>query len=150
MIARDLYTGRIFVLSSIIGSGAVDSVNGKTGVVSLDSDDVPEGVSNLYFPGFTDLLTDYGFTDSSSNWNTAYGWGNHASAGYLTNLSALDTDDLTEGAINKYFPGFSNLLTDYAFDDNSTDWDTAYGWGNHASAGYELQSNKELLMGMPH
>lgn len=23
-------------------------------------------------------------TDNSSNWNTAYGWGNHASAGYLT------------------------------------------------------------------
>lgn len=23
-------------------------------------------------------------TDSSANWNTAYGWGNHASAGYLT------------------------------------------------------------------
>ena len=26
------------------------------------------------------------FTDSSANWNTAYGWGNHASAGYLTTL----------------------------------------------------------------
>lgn len=26
-------------------------------------------------------------TDNSSNWNTAYGWGNHASAGYLTSSS---------------------------------------------------------------
>ena len=26
-------------------------------------------------------------TDNSSNWNTAYGWGNHASAGYLTSIS---------------------------------------------------------------
>jgi len=32
-----------------ITSGAVDSVNGQTGVVSLDSDDVSEGSSNLYY-----------------------------------------------------------------------------------------------------
>ena len=37
-------------------------------------------------------------TDNSSNWNTAYGWGNHASAGYLTTAAAaaayqpLDSD----------------------------------------------------------
>jgi hypothetical protein len=29
-------------------------------------------------------------TDNSSNWDTAYGWGNHASAGYLTS-SSIDT-----------------------------------------------------------
>ena len=29
--------------------GAVDSVNGQTGVVVLDTDDIAEGVSNLYF-----------------------------------------------------------------------------------------------------
>ena len=31
------------------------------------------------------------FTDNSANWNTAYGWGNHASAGYLTTASAATT-----------------------------------------------------------
>lgn len=31
------------------GGGAVDSVNGQTGVVVLDTDDVAEGVSNLYY-----------------------------------------------------------------------------------------------------
>ena len=31
------------------GTGAVDSVNGQTGVVVLDTDDIAEGVSNLYF-----------------------------------------------------------------------------------------------------
>ena len=30
------------------GGGAVDSVNGQTGVVSLDTDDIPEGSTNLY------------------------------------------------------------------------------------------------------
>ncbi len=32
-----------------IPSGAVDSVNGQTGVVVLDSDDISEGATNLYF-----------------------------------------------------------------------------------------------------
>lgn len=31
------------------GGGAVDSINGQTGVVVLDTDDVAEGVSNLYY-----------------------------------------------------------------------------------------------------
>jgi hypothetical protein len=32
-----------------VGGGAVDSVNGETGVVVLDTDDIDEGGSNLYF-----------------------------------------------------------------------------------------------------
>tara|TARA_B100000575_G_scaffold160013_1_gene127853 strand:- start:6488 stop:9373 length:2886 start_codon:yes stop_codon:yes gene_type:complete len=51
---------------------------------------------------------------NSGNWDTAYGWGNHASAGYLTSLG--DAAGVTTAKI--------------------TNWDTAYGWGNHASAGY--------------
>lgn len=34
------------------------------------------------------------------------------------------------------FPGFTDLFTDYGFDDNSIDWDAAFSWGNHAFAGY--------------
>jgi hypothetical protein len=30
-------------------------------------------------------------TDNSANWNTAFGWGNHASGGYLTTASAAST-----------------------------------------------------------
>lgn len=42
-------------------------------------------------------------TDNSSNWNTAFGWGNHASAGYaasIGNLSPLFTAALGSGAIS--------------------------------------------------
>jgi len=41
--------GTIAFLSDISGGGAVDSVNGQTGVVVLDSDDINEGATNLYF-----------------------------------------------------------------------------------------------------
>lgn len=149
-----------------------------TNLDSFDTDDLTEGVSNLYFPGFTDLETDYSFTDNSTNWDTAYSWGNHADEGYLTNLdgetdpvysadpaagitashitnwdtafgwgdhavegyitdlTSFNTDDLSEGDSNKYFPGFTDLLTDYGFTDNSTNWDTAYGWGDHSTQNY--------------
>ena len=40
--------GTIAFLDDITG-GAVDSVNGQTGVVVLDSDDISEGATNLYF-----------------------------------------------------------------------------------------------------
>ena len=47
----------------------------------------------------------YTTTNNAANWNTAYGWGNHATAGYAANT-------------------------------NVSNWDTAYSWGNHATAGY--------------
>lgn len=34
--------------------------------------------SLISFPGFDNLLNDYGFTDNSTNWNTAFGWGDHS------------------------------------------------------------------------
>ena len=49
-----------------------------------------------------------------SNYDTAFGWGDHASAGYLTSLG--DAAGVTTAKINN--------------------WDTAFGWGDHSSAGY--------------
>jgi hypothetical protein len=40
----------------------------------------------------------YSTTNNASNWNTAYGWGNHASAGYLTTSSAASTYASLTGA----------------------------------------------------
>jgi hypothetical protein len=50
-----------------------------------------------------------------TNWNTAFGWGNHAVAGYLTSVAIGDVTGFT---------------------DNSTNWNTAFSWGDHALAGY--------------
>jgi hypothetical protein len=106
-------------------------------------------------------------TTEESNWNTAYGWGNHASAGYLLSSTAASTyqpldGDLTaiaalagtsgflkKTAANTWSLDTNTYLTSYTETDpiytasswyttinNSTNWNTAYGWGNHASAGY--------------
>lgn len=72
-----------------------------------------------------------------SNWNTAYGWGNHASAGYLTSISGLshtllsDIGTLTHATIDSYLnqavkttssPTFAGLSLN---GDISIDGDTA-------------------------
>lgn len=46
-------------------------------------------------------------TDNSANWNTAYGWGNHASAGYLTTISGLNISLLNNDS--NYLTSISGL-----------------------------------------
>lgn len=57
-------------------------------------------------------------TDNSTNWDTAFGWGNHASAGYLTTISGLNisllTNDsafITASALSPYLTTASAALT---------------------------------------
>ena len=70
------WTGSAWTPSTVAGgSGAVASVNGKTGTVSLSTDDVTEGTNNLYY--------------------TTTRWDNR--------LAAKTTDNLNEGSTNKYF-----------------------------------------------
>ena len=71
---------------------------------------------------------------NSSNWDTAYGWGNHASAGYLTDV-VLDTTPQLGASLDAN--GFDiDMGTNVITDTKVGNWDTSYGWGNHASAGY--------------
>jgi len=62
-------------------------------------------------------------TTKIGNWDTAYGWGNHASAGYLTSYTETD-------------PVFSASEAASITAQNKTNWNTAYGWGDHGTAGY--------------
>ncbi len=52
-----------------------------------------------------------------SNWDTAYGWGDHGSAGYLTTESD---------------PVFGASAASGIAAGDITNWDTAYVWGDHA------------------
>jgi hypothetical protein len=58
----------------------------------------------------------YGVTSTKiSHWDTAYSWGSHAAAGYLTSFTELDP----------VFTAWLGTVT-------PANWNTAYGWGNHA------------------
>lgn len=68
-----IYSGAIWERSP--ASDGIVSVNGQTGVVVLDTDDVAEGVTNKYY----------------------------TSARFNTDFATKTTDNLTEGATNKYY-----------------------------------------------
>lgn len=126
---------------------------------------------------------------SQANWDTAYGWGDHASGGYLSDITSENLSDLSDVTITSIASGeilkwngsawVNNTLAEagigtgdgtvtsvaatvptgftisgspitssgtlaldfdigYALPPISTqtNWDTAYGWGDHAGAGY--------------
>lgn len=151
-----------------------------SGTVTSVALTVPTGLSISGSPITTSgtlaitLQTGYSIPLNSdqSNWNTAYGWGNHASAGYLTSsdigstvqgydadLSAIAALTGTSGLLKKTAANTWSLDTNtyltsftetdpiytasswYTTTNNSSNWNTAYGWGNHASAGYLVASN---------
>ena len=119
-----------------------------------------------------------------SNWNTAYGWGNHASAGYTSNVGDItavaagsglsgggtsgtvtvnvgagDGIDTTVNTVavdstvirttgNQTLGGIKTFSSEIvATGGNSRNWNTAYGWGNHASGGYSTLTSNETVSG---
>jgi hypothetical protein len=99
-------------------------------------------------------------TAKQSNWDTAYGWGDHSAAGYLTTetdpvFTASDAAGITSTDITNWdtaygwgdhsAAGYLTTETDPVFTASDaagitstdiTNWDTAYGWGDHSAAGY--------------
>jgi hypothetical protein len=88
------------VWQKVTADQAVSSVNGETGVVVLDSDDIAEGSSNLYYTSArfdADLATkDTGDLAEGSN---LY----YTQARFDSAFAAEDTDGLSEGVANLYF-----------------------------------------------
>jgi len=116
--------------------------------------------------------TAHGITGTdTTNWNTAFGWGNHATAGYLTGTK-VDSFNSRTGAVSLSSSDVTNALTftpynatnpagyitSYTETDplfatstahgitgtDTTNWNTAFGWGNHADAGY-LKSGDNII-----
>ena len=152
---------------------------------------------------FTGTITASGYNDS--NWNTAYGWGDHGAVGYLTSFTETNvflgdggnasthpgtskliySGQISAGTgvlgmptinnanafinLNKhageynsqlgfssnghiYYRNFNNtaingtqtwhkVYTENVFANNSANWNTAYGWGDHGAAGYLASSS---------
>ena len=114
-------------------------------------------------PVFTASPANNILTQNITNWNLAYGWGDHATAGYLTSIGGIgghtdvtlatlqDAQLLRYSVANARWENWTpNYLTSYTETDpvftasaaggitgtNIANWNTAYGWGDHGSAGY--------------
>lgn len=85
---------------------------------------------------------------NSTEWNEAYGWGDHTLAGYGTGGGSVTSVGMSIPV--GFLVGGSPITTSgtlaitydlgYSFglpnDIKQGQWNTAYGWGNHALAGY--------------
>lgn len=119
--------------------GSPGGGGGGTGTVTSVGMTVPTGMtiggSPITAAGTLALGLDNGRTiPTASDVNkgvTAYGWGDHAEAGY-----ALASD--VSSALNGKQDTISDLST---IRSNASHGETAYGWGDHANAGYALTSS---------
>jgi len=86
------------------GAAPVSSVNTQTGAVVLDSDDIAEGTTNLYYTNArfdTRFDTQLGTKDTGdlAEGSNLY----YTNARFDTQLGTKDTDDVSEGTSNLYY-----------------------------------------------
>ena len=85
-------------------------------------------------------------TAKQSQWDTAYGWGDHSVQGYATQTwvnsmlpSSTDISHWNTAYSNSHTHSNKSVL-DGITSTKTSHWDSAYGWGNHADAGYATQT----------
>ncbi len=150
-------------LSAIVSGGRSFEImsttypNGNLSVRTLDS-------SNTWDSWKIIWDTSHFTSTNVSNWNTAYGWGNHGGLYSLLNHThtfasltskptTLSGYGITDAASSTHTHTFASLtskpttlsgygITDAASSANVSNWNTAYGWGNHASAGYIVKGSE--------
>ena len=148
-------TAERLALTAQTGDLAIQADNGVTyilyGTNPAVSGDWIELSSSETDPVFT-ASPAFGITSTNiTQWNTAYGWGNHVNAGYLKantgGYSSTYSIPIVAGA--EVYTGGSVTITGSTGTINtpshgtSANWNTAYGWGDHASAGYVLRDFQE-------
>lgn len=72
-----------------------------------------------YAPGWRQIWTSDEFSNTNlSNWNTAYGWGDHSAAGYLTSLPSHNHDTLYDslGSANAVATALNERIDTEVFD----------------------------------
>ena len=165
---------------AMAGDAAVDNIsvaNLKTalaGGFGLNAVQIGDGTDTVTIPGnliitsafngstgvFTSTLSALGGT--STQWNTAYGWGDWSTGVDKAFVDALNVDaDTLDGlssaafelafskntAFNKDF-GTALGTTAQGNDSRINNGQTAYSWGDHALPGYLLASNEVYLDAM--
>ena len=110
------------------GGGAVDSVNGQTGVVVLDTDDIDEGATNLYFTnarasaaapvqtvdgqtGAVSLSASYAPLSHVGDTGAAHGNASTSVAGFMSGADKTKLDGIAAGANNYVHPNHTGDVT---------------------------------------
>ena len=106
----------------VLQDAPVTSVNGATGVVSLDTDDVSEGTTNKYFSntlarGAVSAADDLSYNSTTGVFSVT----TYKTADFDTDFATKTTSDLTEGTNLYYTTDRANAaIADYDGDINTT------------------------------
>ena len=96
------------ITSGMTGATLRSALNGNF-VTLRDSIDLKLRLNGFYPNAGIVLSTGSGWgtsiTNNSANWNTAYGWGNHASGGYLTSVDISDLNTTGTASSSTYLRG---------------------------------------------
>lgn len=110
----------------------VSGVSGRVDQVETDITDLTGRVVSVEGT-LTDLTNRTHRVEQRTNdWNTAFSWGDHAGL-YLTLANWVTQSNLIYQAIANATPGGYAAVSNSAL--------TAYGWGNHALAGYLISES---------
>lgn len=166
-VGEGVYNGTTIARTTIHGSSNAGSkivLSGDTMLfsgLSVQDMDAKSDVGHVHtkaeISDFTEA--DYATAAQGASANTAFGWGDHSLGGYLTSVAWGDvTGKPTTFSPSAHTHSISNITgLQTALDGKATTaqgakadsavqpfeianaglWDTAYGWGNHASASYE-------------
>ena len=128
--------------TTLVGSGAttvtIDDADNRITISSTDTNTTYSAGTGITLSGTT-FSASFGSiagtvaegNDSRIvNGQTAYGWGDHSLAGYITGIA-----NITEIATRSY-----NDLQDLPTL-NISSWNTAYAWGDHSVEGYVIGQN---------
>ena len=141
-----------FTITAASSTAPVASVNGEVGVVVLGSDDIAEGITNLYDKTVTltegsnitvtGVYPDFTIAASSSTAPVD-------SVNGATGVVVLDSDDIAEGSVNLYDKtvaitgsGAATVTGTYPnFNVNATDTDTTYTAGTGIDVTSDIITN---------
>mgnify|MGYP001317781395 CR=1 FL=1 len=119
-----VYTGSIWANAYSSLDGALLVANNLS-----DLDNASTARTNLGLgTAATTNSTAYATAAQGANADTAFGWGDHNTEGYLTSYTETD-------------PIFSASEAASITSTDTGNWDTAYGWGDHSTEGYLLSSD---------
>lgn len=149
--------GEYLTAQDISGKANKTELEGKA-----DKSELENKADKLDFEGHVNNTTVHVTADEKSKWNdkqdriadvstirsnatTAHSWGDHSKAGYASDsdLTAHTNNTTVHVTANdkSTWSGKQDKIDDLAtIRTNATDGKTAYGWGNHAGAGYATQT----------
>lgn len=136
-----------------------DSSGGKDNLVMFKKNGIGMRIwqqdwgSSTAYSSYEDVWTTGDFTSTNvSNWNTAYSWGNHASAGYSTATGVENNADVTDTTnVVAALTAGTNVTIDANGTISATDTNTTYSAGSGLDlSGTSFSVEADLRDGITH